>query len=723
MKRFSRGLCCLNSKILKKTANGVFTCLLSTAFIFAPFPQGAISKADAAANGDRTLWLHFTHTGEEKKITFRRDGKYDPEGLKQLQWILRDWRRNQPTNMDPRLFDLVWSVYQEVGASQPIHVVSGFRSKVTNDSLRRRSRGVAKVSQHTAGKAMDFYIPGVPIRTLREIGLKMQVGGVGYYPGSKTPFVHMDTGRVRHWPRMTPNQIAALFPDGKTLHKDTQDHTGRRYAEALAEYNVRKTQVIQPLSRSKYTRIASAASPEKKKKSGGLLASLFNNGRTNSPEIPAATESPAPSRVARTTSSKPETPAETPKIIPNKPVTTPNVAEKPAIVTRPEPVAPPVPPVQPVIVETPQAAPSVIAAIPPAPRAVPSSVREQFAPAPSIVVASAPVPVGRPAQTPPAIAPQIVVAKTDAPVQNLPRAVDATTTAALTRKDFHVPTPQVVKNRLDAISDPTRLVLNDRLTKPTNPALPEASSTLAYAVATNPANALPQLDADEFNRRFGQITTPAAGDASAIPAREIKRLSAAERFAALEIQEQKPTFTLDDIGIKSKRRQLALRKSLGLIEAKEADAQNQSGAPIAVASLEPATALNGAQKSLDHKTPRASVPPADEPASPSPSTVAIEPRSLTNEPGAFGFAGERKTIVETLMTDASVTNEYDVEFTLPKPAHMPSLFMNPTRAYAGTFMPEPALNAASGLSGEVINVTPTIDFGRAVSTRLSWLSR
>ena len=73
--------------------------------------------------------------------------------------------------------------------------------------LRRRSSGVAKFSQHMLGKAIDFYIPGVPLEQLREAGLRAQRGGVGYYPTSGSPFVHLDTGSVRHWPRMPEAQL------------------------------------------------------------------------------------------------------------------------------------------------------------------------------------------------------------------------------------------------------------------------------------------------------------------------------------------------------------------------------------------------------------------------------------------------------------------------------------------------------------------------------------
>ncbi|MCF4099624.1 DUF882 domain-containing protein [Maritalea mediterranea] len=170
------------------------------------------------AAGDRTLYLYYTHTRETAKITFKRNGRYDKKGLAELNYFLRDWRRNEPTKMDPRLFDLVWEVYQEVGAKKPIHVVSAYRAPKTNAMLRARSSGVAKNSNHTRGLALDFYIPGVPVSKLRQVAMKKHVGGVGYYPSSGSPFVHLDTGSVRAWPRMTTAQLKRIFPDGKTMH-------------------------------------------------------------------------------------------------------------------------------------------------------------------------------------------------------------------------------------------------------------------------------------------------------------------------------------------------------------------------------------------------------------------------------------------------------------------------------------------------------------------------
>jgi uncharacterized protein YcbK (DUF882 family) len=174
------------------------------------------------------------HTKEEITVTFRRDGRYVGEALEQLNWILRDWRRDEPTKMDPRLFDIAWEVQREVGSRAPFHVVSAYRSPATNSMLRRRSRGVAKHSQHTQGKAMDFFLPDAAPAEIRAVGMKLQRGGVGYYPSAYTPFIHLDVGSVRSWPRMTRDQLARLFPDGNTVHipADGQPMEGYETAKA-----------------------------------------------------------------------------------------------------------------------------------------------------------------------------------------------------------------------------------------------------------------------------------------------------------------------------------------------------------------------------------------------------------------------------------------------------------------------------------------------------------
>jgi uncharacterized protein YcbK (DUF882 family) len=191
----------------------------------------------AAANGDtRTLYLYHAHRKDSIAATFRVDGHYDPAVLAKLNWFLRDWRNDEEIKMDPRLFDVLWEAYRaagRMGPDDPIVVLSAYRCPATNAMLRRRSHRVAEHSQHMLGRAMDTTIPGLSMEKLREIGMRMERGGVGYYPTLN--FVHLDVGGVRHWPRMSYAQLEHLFPDGKTVFIASNGKTLPGYEEARAE--------------------------------------------------------------------------------------------------------------------------------------------------------------------------------------------------------------------------------------------------------------------------------------------------------------------------------------------------------------------------------------------------------------------------------------------------------------------------------------------------------
>ena len=204
------------------------------------FILGSKALQNAVAEGDtRSITMHHLHTGEDITITFKRNGRYDEAALEKLNWFLRDWRRGEQTRMDPHLIDLVWEVQREAHAKEPIQVVCGYRAPQTNAMLRRRSGGVARFSQHMLGHALDFYIAGVSLEHLREIGLRLQRGGVGFYPTSGSPFVHMDTGGVRMWPRMSHEELVRVFPDGRTVHIPSDGKPLPGYAVALAEITKR----------------------------------------------------------------------------------------------------------------------------------------------------------------------------------------------------------------------------------------------------------------------------------------------------------------------------------------------------------------------------------------------------------------------------------------------------------------------------------------------------
>jgi uncharacterized protein YcbK (DUF882 family) len=299
--------------------------------------MGAKGLHTASANGDtRTITLHHTHRGDDITVTFKRNGRYDEEGLKKLNNFLRDWRTDDATVMDPQLFDAVWEVQRELG-DKPIHIISSYRSPRTNEMLRKRSSGVARHSLHMQGKAMDFFIPGVPLERVREAGLRLQRGGVGFYPTSGSPFVHMDVGNVRHWPRMTREQLAKVFPDGRTVHLPTD-------GKPLAGFAIAQAEIDKRASSPSTFEAARVAANEKK---SNPIAKLFGikpkpaADDEDDSETPSAAPA-APSRVAN---------AATPRardnifagLIPTKPEVKLEPAQAPAAAPEAKPESKPVP--------------------------------------------------------------------------------------------------------------------------------------------------------------------------------------------------------------------------------------------------------------------------------------------------------------------------------------------------------------------------------------------
>jgi len=205
----------------------------------------------AHATGEsRTLSIFNIHTKETMTVTYKKDGRYDSEAMQRLNVFMRDWRKNESREMDPELIDHIWTLHQQLGSKEAVHLISGYRSAATNASMRKRGGGQAKRSQHILGKAADISFPDVPVKALRNSALVQEWGGVGYYPTSGIPFVHVDTGHVRMWPRIPRLELAALFPTGKSkyLPTDGKPITPKDHQLALAKGLVKNTMLasVQP---------------------------------------------------------------------------------------------------------------------------------------------------------------------------------------------------------------------------------------------------------------------------------------------------------------------------------------------------------------------------------------------------------------------------------------------------------------------------------------------
>jgi len=179
-----------------------------------------VSQAAVAyAGDDRTISFFHIHTKETLTIQYKKDGRFLTDALEKINWIMRDWRQNKAIPIDPNTIDIIWEMHRELGSQQPVSIICGFRSRGTNEMLRKTRGGQASQSQHITGKAVDIAFPDVPVKRLRYSAMIRERGGVGYYPTSGIPFVHVDTARVRHWPRMVRDELALLFPSGHSKHE------------------------------------------------------------------------------------------------------------------------------------------------------------------------------------------------------------------------------------------------------------------------------------------------------------------------------------------------------------------------------------------------------------------------------------------------------------------------------------------------------------------------
>jgi len=161
---------------------------------FASIPK---FQAKPLAKPARFLAFDNLHTGETIKVTYWEKGQYIKGALSEINHILRDHRNNEVKRIDKALLDQLFVLHNKLGSRKAFQVISGYRSPKSNAMMHDRSRGVAKKSMHIEGRAIDIRLQDAALSNVHKAALAMNAGGVGYYPSSQ--FVHVDTGKVRHW--------------------------------------------------------------------------------------------------------------------------------------------------------------------------------------------------------------------------------------------------------------------------------------------------------------------------------------------------------------------------------------------------------------------------------------------------------------------------------------------------------------------------------------------
>lgn len=171
-------------------------CALAALGFWTPDLANASAPATMAIKG-REMKLTNTHTGEKFTGEYWYNGKYLPDAFGAIKSVMKDHRSGEVYPIDPRLMDIMYVLQHRLQNYHMFEILSGYRSEKTNAKLRGKSRGVARHSLHMTGQACDLKLPGTSLSGVRQAAIKLNSGGVGYYP--RSDFVHVDTGRVRHW--------------------------------------------------------------------------------------------------------------------------------------------------------------------------------------------------------------------------------------------------------------------------------------------------------------------------------------------------------------------------------------------------------------------------------------------------------------------------------------------------------------------------------------------
>lgn len=182
------------------------TAVMSRRGILGAFAATAVAAAPTYSqafgflrgSGDiRRIRMYSGRTGETLDTIYWIDGEYIPEALREINHFMRDWRNGQTVRVDTRTVDIMAATHNLLEVSEPYMLLSGYRSPATNAMLRARSSGVARDSLHMKGQAADLRLSSRSVGQMAQAAAACAAGGVGRY--SRSNFVHMDCGPVRHW--------------------------------------------------------------------------------------------------------------------------------------------------------------------------------------------------------------------------------------------------------------------------------------------------------------------------------------------------------------------------------------------------------------------------------------------------------------------------------------------------------------------------------------------
>ena len=194
-----------NPNFLRNSSNKEFNGLNNLYFDPEPELYGNINQlinhhSNSIFRPQRSFSLNLRNTNTSETYAYKIKASFFNNELNydMLDYFFRDWRENKTIKMDRGVIKNFLKVCESLLGSDrelQVDITSGFRTKKTNEKLRRNSYNVAKNSMHLVGRAIDFRIRDRSISNLEEAAEKLTPGGLGIY----SAFIHIDTGPFRRW--------------------------------------------------------------------------------------------------------------------------------------------------------------------------------------------------------------------------------------------------------------------------------------------------------------------------------------------------------------------------------------------------------------------------------------------------------------------------------------------------------------------------------------------
>ena len=152
----------------------------------------------------RTLSVTRPASGERARVLYWKDGEIIDSAYQELCHLMRDVNGKETAPIDPKLFETLWGAQafiERYGMTQPLEILSGYRTAKSNSRLIEQGIPAARQSLHMHGKAADIRIASLNPEVLGELVRSFRQGGVGFYyrASANGGWIHADTGVKRSW--------------------------------------------------------------------------------------------------------------------------------------------------------------------------------------------------------------------------------------------------------------------------------------------------------------------------------------------------------------------------------------------------------------------------------------------------------------------------------------------------------------------------------------------